>query len=320
MTLPSSGPLSMSAINAEFGRGNNLNAYRGTTYYTVSAGPFTFSSGTIAFSCFYGTKATANNVTACYLIVGGGGPGGNVCIKGAAGGGSGGQVVQSSTTLVRGTTYTVSVGGSYTASSISTIATGSAGNYGGGGPYPGGSNFHGYYGASSPNGYSGGIGFDQSPYQWFGGGGAGAGGNGGNGTLYAGGGTGGAGAYSSITGATYAGGGGGASACCFSPGCCDSYCRGAGSNGGGYGGISPGGNISCAYGTNGAANSGGGGGGSTSNSSYGGSGGNGGSGLVVIRWPSSQPAASATTGSPSYNPCSGGYQVYTFTGSGSITP
>jgi hypothetical protein len=49
----------MAQINAEFGRGNNLNSYRGTTYYTASGGPFTFSSGTINFSDFYGTQVNA---------------------------------------------------------------------------------------------------------------------------------------------------------------------------------------------------------------------------------------------------------------------
>lgn len=49
----------MAQINAEFGRGNNLNAYRGTTYYTSSGGPFTFSSGAISFSNFYGTQVNA---------------------------------------------------------------------------------------------------------------------------------------------------------------------------------------------------------------------------------------------------------------------
>ena len=59
MALPSSGTLTMAQINAEFGRGNNLNAYRGTSYYTSSAGPFTFSSGAISFSDFYGTQLAA---------------------------------------------------------------------------------------------------------------------------------------------------------------------------------------------------------------------------------------------------------------------
>lgn len=53
----------MSQINAEFGRGNNLNAYRGTTYYTSSAGPFTFPSGAISFSNFYGTQLAAPSLS-----------------------------------------------------------------------------------------------------------------------------------------------------------------------------------------------------------------------------------------------------------------
>jgi hypothetical protein len=56
--LQSSGAISISQINAEFGRGNNLNAYRGTTWYTDAGGSGTFSSGAISMSEFYGKRAT----------------------------------------------------------------------------------------------------------------------------------------------------------------------------------------------------------------------------------------------------------------------
>lgn len=59
--LPGSGAISINDINTLFGRGNNLNAYRGTQYYTSSAGPFTFSSGAIAMNNFYGTGPQANS-------------------------------------------------------------------------------------------------------------------------------------------------------------------------------------------------------------------------------------------------------------------
>jgi hypothetical protein len=49
-----------------------------------------------------------------------------------------------------------------------------------------------------------------------------------------------------------------------------------------------------------------------------GTGGNGGSGFVCIRYANTYDAASATTGSPSYAD-SGGYHIYQWTGSGSIT-
>lgn len=59
MTLPVSGALSMSAINAEFGRGNNLNSYRGTTWFTDAGASGTFSSGAISMSEFYGKRPTS---------------------------------------------------------------------------------------------------------------------------------------------------------------------------------------------------------------------------------------------------------------------
>ncbi|MFO1151006.1 MAG: hypothetical protein U1E62_21740 [Alsobacter sp.] len=63
MALQASGAIWMSQIQTEFGRGNNLNAYRGTQYYQgASGGPFNFPSGTIRFSDFY-SKAKNNPVT-----------------------------------------------------------------------------------------------------------------------------------------------------------------------------------------------------------------------------------------------------------------
>ena len=52
--LPSSGAINLSQINSVFdGRGLNLNAYRGTTWFTSAGGSGTFSSGAIAFGDFY---------------------------------------------------------------------------------------------------------------------------------------------------------------------------------------------------------------------------------------------------------------------------
>lgn len=59
MALPTSGTLTMAQINAEFGRGNNLNAYRGTVWYTDAGASGTFSSGAISMSDFYGKRATS---------------------------------------------------------------------------------------------------------------------------------------------------------------------------------------------------------------------------------------------------------------------
>jgi hypothetical protein len=49
----------MAQINAEFGRGNDLNSYRGTQWYTAAGGSGTFSTGSISMSDFYGKQLTS---------------------------------------------------------------------------------------------------------------------------------------------------------------------------------------------------------------------------------------------------------------------
>ena len=57
MTLPASGnPIAISQINTEFALGNNLNAYRGVTWYTDAGGTGTFSAGAISMSEFYSKR------------------------------------------------------------------------------------------------------------------------------------------------------------------------------------------------------------------------------------------------------------------------
>jgi hypothetical protein len=58
--LQTGGAISMSDINGVFGRGTSLSNYLGTSYYTVSGGPFTFPGGPISFNNFYGTGPDAN--------------------------------------------------------------------------------------------------------------------------------------------------------------------------------------------------------------------------------------------------------------------
>ena len=60
MTLQSSGEINFYQINAEFGRGYNLYAYRNTTYYYPGSGGYTFSGGEIHFSDFFGTQSYYN--------------------------------------------------------------------------------------------------------------------------------------------------------------------------------------------------------------------------------------------------------------------
>ena len=265
------------------------------------------------------------------LVVAGGGAGSGF---GGGGGGAGGLYYNNSLELIRGTSYTLTVGGggpqngtsiggsginsTITGTSVSITALGggpsgndtgyavSGGSGGGAGtlavePQTGGA-------ATQPSSSSGGFGNAGGGTTTIqlgaGGGGAGAagqdgqnGGAGGNGRQY------------SITGTAtyYAGGGGG--------GARSSTSRGQTS--GGLGGGGTGSSSSSNNGSAGSSNSGGGGGG-TQGYPAGTStpGNNGGSGVIIFRSPS---AASATTGSPDTTGTGGGYYVYKFNNNGSIT-
>jgi len=231
-----------------------------------------------------------------YLVQSGGGSGGiGAYLIGAAGGG---LSLSSTTSLIKGTQYTVTVGAGGTGNSngsSSVFATITA-NPGISSPY---GSFNGIYVAGGNNSDSGG-------------GGAGTAANGSNGfsairfgELRRFGGNGGDGTESLITGtSTYYGGGGGGS-------------RGNFGNASGYGGLGGGGRgQGTDYGYNdvypGDVNTGGGGGGAFFSG-----GGAGGSGIVIVRTVDTEVTAT-TTGSPEFTNA-GGYKIYKFTSSGTIT-
>jgi len=255
-----------------------------------------------------------------YIIVGGGGSGG-LDNRGGGGGGAGGAIT-GTVPVSSGTSYTISVGGGgspTTAFGLQAYAGGpgqgvpgnpsNASGGGGNGDSPNSDYFKG--GNGGPQGNPGGSGNHghNNPYQGSGGGGGGAGGAGGSvplgGATSSSGGSGGSGVNRSINGfsGNFSGGGGGGS---------DASGPGSpGGSGGGYGGYGPNGRAGQYFqGGNGGANTGGGGGGN---------GGSGGSGKVVISYPDSNAIATSTTGTSSPGAGSGGYRVYVWDGSGSIT-
>ena len=306
---PSNPTNTIASTNLMLNTVNNSSYLTDSSYYkntiTANASP-TSSPYNPYFSSYFSIE---------YLVVAGGGGGGDTV---GGGGGAGGLITNTGFNITPGYQYTIIVGaggaagtsgstpgvngsnsvfGSITAngggggggSGVTGIATGLSGGSGGGGAMvAGGGTVNGGSGTYG-QGYSGGTGFHSPGNYAYSGGGGGAGEAGGNGGPA----NGGNGLQSSITGTAtyYAGGGAG----------CGSG-NGAGGNGGG-------GNPE----VNGTANTGGGGGGGNP----GGSGGSGGSGIVVIRYLDTY-AAAATTGSPTII-VSGGYRIYTWTISGSIT-
>ena len=289
---------------------------------------------------------TSPTLAVNYLVVGGGGGGSDTAGGGGGAGGyrtsvgtsgstdtfnGGGSSAETALTLNRGTAYTVTIGAGGTrfvdATSDSVFATvtslgGGGGDWSAGGSGGGTSGFgasaYGYNtrGQGNPGtsgqGCRGGAGMYGSGFTPGGGGGGGGASLAGLNGYYWTGGSGGDGISSSISGtATYYAGGGGGGASSYGG-------NGQGGQGGGGAGAvnSPGAN-----GTAGTANTGGGGGGGhgrDTDYAGGGYGANGGSGIVILRIPDSESAAASTTGSPTIT-TAGGYRVYKFTSSGSIT-
>jgi len=266
---------------------------------------------------------TTDGMPVEYLVVAGGGSGGSGTAGGGGAGGyrssvvgelsGGGASAETVLSVIRGTTYTVTVGpggsssGAVTSrgtsgsnsvfSTITSTGGGAGGNSAGSAlpPLTGGSGGGGQAYASPSNGAAGTSGQGYAGNNGDGNGGGGGGGAGAVGGFRGGG----DGRASSITGSsvTRAGGGGGG-------GNLDS---GAGGSGGGGAG-------SAYTATNGSANTGGGGGGGWTYA--GGIGGAGGSGIVIVRYLTSAASGATITGGTATT--DGSYTVRTFTGSGSL--
>lgn len=308
MTLPSSGALTMSAINAEFGLGNNLGAYRGVTWYTDAGASGTFTSTNLGFDQFYSKRATSptfsftigsnqTNANLRDLAVAAGWNGTSAVVATI----SGGVVISSNSTGIPALTINGSFPGGVTLVNNGYII-GMGGNGGNG------ANNYGSAGGGAGGGASGGTALAVSVGVTI---------NNGSGTIGGGGGGGGGGGSGSNSQAecdkygcfiyTYyqagSGGGGGRSS--------------AAANSSGGGGGAGGGGI---YGLNGnpggagtVSSAGAGGASVTNNIAVGGAGGNGGG------WGASGSAGSAGPTPGPYGPAGGGGGGNAVTGNGNIS-
>lgn len=290
---------------------------------------------------------------------GGGGGGGTSGSGSTGGGGGAGGMLTSSANLTSGTALTITIGaggsagltisnnGQVGTTGGNTTITGtginvdSFGGGGGGARYgrtipPGFSYYGGYNGGSGGGGTQGDYPYEYAQnntqalgvpgqgnnggatrgyniYSATGGGGAGSAGV--NAIAYGPGTDGGNGLQSSITtSAVYYAAGGGAGGNANGAGL-------SGTGGSGDGGVYTGSpSFITNVGSNGRVNKGdgAGGGAATGAGGSGRAGGTGGSGVVIVRWSDSFPVATSTTGSPTYTNV-GGFRIYEFTSSGTIT-
>lgn len=298
---------------------SNLRIVKGLAVYTSA-----FTSPTAPLTASVSVTTTTYD-TVEYLVVAGGGAGGSASNNDTGGGGGAGGLLTGNVTPSSNTLYTITLGAGGTGaaagtnggnginSSISGTGISLTAIGGGGGVFrnltasAGGSG-----GGAGSSGSSGGSGTDGPPRQGYNGGTSSfngtsgtAGGGGGAGAVGTSPGPGGVGISSSISGSAtyYAGGGGGATS-------------GGTTQAGGTGGGGDGGRPAIAA-VVGAVNTGGGAGGVWAPTSTPVAGINGGSGTAVIRYPSTLPAALSTTNATMT--LAGGYRIYTWTTSGTIT-